>query len=511
MPRVAIAASSEISAEAGAQVAANGGNAVDAVIAATLVSMCTDIGIVSPAGGALVSIWPRDGGPLVVDGCPEMPGRGQPLDRFGDAMWDVKFNYKGETLQGIGFGSVATPGAFAALDETWRRFGTLPWAELVQPAIDHVEQGFPLRGGAAEYLRYTHDSIYGWSQESHRLLHHGDGSPLRDGDALSLPDLAISLREIASEGADTFYRGELARRIAAGVQEAGGLLGESDLAEYRAVVCSPITLPFRDWRVATCPPPSVGGPCLAAMLHLLAACDARHFDEDAARWLVHTQNAILNFRADALDGAGEEVTDEVRRLLALAAEGDPSAFLKSPSTIHLSGIDDTGLACAVTVSAGYGSGAIAPGTGIWLNNSLGEADLHPQGLEGIVPGTRLVSNMAPSVARCASGEVLAIGSPGASRITTAIAQCLWHHLGFRKSLEDSVEHPRLHVEPFTDVRHVAYERGLPVPPVDGFELREFDRPHMYFGGVQAASWCPGEGVSAVADSRRSGAVAFGGT
>ena len=368
-----------------------------------------------------------------------------------------------------------------------------------------------LRGGAVEYLRYTHDTIYGWLEESRNLLHHGDGSPLGDGDVLSLPDLAGSLREIASEGAGAFYRGDLARRIAKGVQDAGGLLGEADLAAYRAIVRSPITLRFADWRIATCPPPSIGGPCLAAMLHLLAACDARQFDRETARWLVQTQHAILNFRAEELDGAGEEVTDEVRRLLALAAEGNPTAFLKSPSTIHISGIDDSGLACAVTASAGYGSGAIAPGTGIWLNNSLGEADLHPKGLEDVAPGTRLVSNMAPSVAQSDSGEVLAIGSPGASRITTAIAQCLWQHIGFRKPLAASVEHPRLHVEPFAEVRHVAYERGLPVPAVSGFELQKFDRPHMYFGGVQAAAWRPGDDVSAVADPRRSGAVAFGGT
>jgi gamma-glutamyltranspeptidase/glutathione hydrolase len=510
MPQVAIAASSKISAEAGAALADEGGNAVDAVLGAALVSMCTDIGIVSPGGGALVTIWLPGEKPVVIDGCPEMPGRGQPAERFGEAMWEIVFDYKGETHQGVGFGSVATPGAFAALDEASRRFGSLPWASVVQPAIRWAEKGFPLRGGAAEYLRYTHDSIYSWSEESYRLVHHSDGSPLSEGDTVFIPDLANSLKEIASEGSETFYRGALGQRISNAVQEAGGLLGEADLAAYHAVVRRPITLDFNGWRIATCPPPSVGGPCLAAMLHLLKACPESDFNADAIRWLVDAQHAVLNYRAETLDGAGEKFPEEVQRLLTLAQLGDPSKMLSAPSTIHISGVDDKGIACSFTASAGYGSGAIAPGTGIWLNNSLGEVDLHPKGLAGVVPGTRLVSNMAPTVARGEDGAVLAIGSPGASRITTAIAQSLWHHIVFGKSLEAAVEHPRLHVEPFADVKNIAFELGLPLVPVDGFSLREFDRLHMYFGGVQAARWSPVQGLSAVADMRRSGETAYGG-
>jgi gamma-glutamyltranspeptidase/glutathione hydrolase len=510
MPRVAIAASSKISAEAGAALGDDGGNAVDAVLGAALVSMCTDIGIMSPGGGALVAIWPAEENPVVIDGCPEMPGRGQPAERFGEATWEVAFDYGGPTRQRIGFGAVATPGAFAALDEASRRFGSLPWATVMQPAIRWAESGFPLSGGAAEYLRYTHEAIYSWSEESYRLLHHEDGKPLAAGDTVFIPDLADSLEEIASQGADTLYRGALGRRVAAAVQTAGGLLSETDLAAYRAAVHRPITLEFDRWRIAACPPPSVGGPCLAAMLHLLKACPEHDVNADAVRWLVDAQRAVLSYRAQTLDGAGEEFSEEAQRLLALAQECDPSGMLTAPSTIHISGVDDSGLACSLTASAGYGSGAMAPGTGIWLNNSLGEVDLHPQGLSGVTPGTRLISNMAPTVARSEGGAILAIGSPGASRITTAIAQTLWHHIFFGEDLAAAVAHPRLHVELFADASNVAFERGLPITPVAGFNLREFDQPSMYFGGVQAARWSLTEGLSAVADARRAGQTAYGG-
>ncbi len=515
MVQVAIAASSRISAEAGAQLADVGGNAVDAVLGATLVSMCTDTGIMSPGGGAIVTIWPADdlGGaaPLVIEGCPEMPGRNEPAECFGEAMWEVVFDYGCETHSRVGFGSVATPGAFAALAEASRRFGRLPWSKLMQPAITWAEKGFPLRGGAAEYLRYTHKSIYSWSEESFRLLHHADGSPLNEGDTVFVPHLAESLQQIASEGVETLYGGALGQRIAAGVQASGGLLGEADLAAYRAEIRHPISLAYRDWHVATCPPPSVGGASLAGMLQMLQRCPEREVNTAAVRWLVAAQQAILTYRAQRLDTAGETLPREVERLLVLAQEGNTAKLLSAPETIHISGVDDSGLACSVTASAGYGSGAIVPGTGIWLNNSLGEVDLHPTGLTGVKPGTRLFTNMAPTVAKNDAGAVLAIGSPGASRITTAIAQTLWQHIHFGKPLTDAVAYPRLHVELSPDGGHIAYEPGLPVEPMAGLNRRAFPKRSMYFGGVQVTRWCPTEGFSAVGDIRRSGHVAFGGT
>ena len=118
--------------------------------------------------------------------------------------------------------------------------------------------------------------------------------------------------------------------------------------------------------------------------------------------------------------------------------------------------------------------------------------------------------MAPTVARREDGAILAIGSPGASRITTAIAQTIWQHIFFGKSLDAAVAHPRLHVELFADASNIAFERGLPITPVDGLTPRQFDRLSMYFGGVQAARWSPGEGLLAVADARRAGQTAYGG-
>ncbi len=507
--RVAVAAGSRVAADAGAEVAARGGNAVDAAVAAALVSLCTDIGVVSPGGGAFVTVLPPDGDATVIDGYAAMPGI-DATDVREDSAWEVTFDYKGETRQRVGFGTVAVPGAFAALAMAVDRYGHLPWAAVLEPAIRWAAHGAPLTGGAAEYLRYTHEAIYSWHPDSLRIVHRVDGREHVSGDVIRVPHLAESLRAIAREGVGVLYGGPLGRRIACAVREAGGPLTGADLAAYRAIERKPIVLDFHDWQVATNPVPSVGGSCLAALLALLADYPSDRYDADAVALQARVQHAVLSYRGRHLDGAGLELSQRTARLLTLARRGQPDAILESPSTIHVSAVDASGGACAITSSAGYGSGAIAPGTGIWLNNSLGEIDLLTHGLSGFAPGTRLASNMTPTVARSEDGSVLAIGTPGASRITTALAQVMHQHMAYGLDLQAAVEHPRLHVELVAGrPPAISCEPDLPTERLAGFTVRSFPEPSMYFGGVQVARWSPHAGLTAVGDTRRCGCVAYG--
>ena len=182
------------------------------------------------------------------------------------------------------------------------------------------------------------------------------------------------------------------------------------------------------------------------------------------------------------------LADDARAFLELI-DRDPTAVLESGSTAHVSATDSDGLACSVTVSSGYGSGMIAEGTGIWLNNCLGEQELNPAGLYGRPPGSRLLSNMAPTVGRDRDGSTLAIGSPGADRITTALAQVLAGYINGAMSLEEAVCHPRVHVHRAgrTD-EQIKVETDLT----------------MYFGGVGVALTGPAGALDAVADPRRNG-------
>jgi gamma-glutamyltranspeptidase/glutathione hydrolase len=511
MRRVSIASGSQLSADAGAAIADAGGNAVDAAIAGVVVSMCTDPGVIAPSAGGFLTIWPGDGVPVVIDAYAEMPGRGIEPDDFGGGRRDVWMEYGGGMQTIVGPGSVAVPGALAGFGLACERYGSMPWRELLQPAIAAATDGFPVSGAAAQYLAYSHEAIFGWDPESRVLVHHDDGSPVGEGDVIRMPDLADTLRALADEGPDLLYRGELGRRIATAVGEGGGILTEADLAAYQPIVRDPVLVDLDAWKVATNPPPAVGGACLAAMLLLVEDHDFDAWSADEVQALVRVQRAVLGYRNRRLDPHGSDRAAEADALLRWAKMGDLGAIMSAPSTVHTSAVDSEGTACAITVSAGYGSGMIAPGTGFWLNNSLGEIELHPEGFHGVPTGTRLVSNMAPTVARGRNGSVMAIGSPGADRITTAISSVLLNFIHLGMSLSDAVHHPRVHAEVFEGVPTIAYEPGMPARPFDDFAVRRFPDLSMYFGGVQAALWDPAAGPFEGADPRRAGGTARGGT
>lgn len=507
MARVTVASSSQLSADAGAAAAANGGNAVDAAIAASIASMCTDPGIISLGGGGFIAIWPPDSEPVVIDCYAEMPGRSAAPERFGGGATEVYMEYGGGMTTIVGHGSVATPGAIRGFGVAQERYGAIDWSGVIQPTLPWAEEGFPLSGAAAEYFTYAHDVIYGWHPESHAALHHADGSYLKEGEIVRMSGLRASLETLAAEGPDVFYTGELGKRLSEDNLSNGGLVGLDDLAAYEAVSRDPIRFQIGDWELATNPPPALGGATAVAILMLLD--DVESWSHPDVIRMVTAQDAVFGYRRRRLS-VGPDLGPELQELLDLAKLGDYRRLLSSPSTIHVSTADDTGIACSISMSSGYGSGAVLPGTGIWLNNSLGEIELHPEGFHSVPPGSRLISNMAPTVARSSEGATLAIGTPGASRITSAVSLTILNLLRFGMPLAEAVEHPRLHVELFEDHPTVAFEPDIDVGEPSGFALRPFPANSMYFGGVQATMWDPAAGLTGVADPRRNGAVAVAG-
>jgi gamma-glutamyltranspeptidase/glutathione hydrolase len=508
MRRVAISASSRAGADAGVTIADQGGNAVDAAIAATVAAMISDPGIIGPGAGCFMTIWPTNGDPVVIDGYAAMPGLGAP-DRptgYGDR---VHMAYGGgmETL--VGARSVAVPGVWAGLGRAGDRFGASPWARLIEPAISLAASGFEFSGVSEAYLAYAHDAIYDRESDSFAALHHPDGTRVAQGDRIVVADLAESLSIIASEGPSSFYTGTVGQRLVAAMGEWGGSITAEDLQSYVAIERRPISIDFGGWRVVTNPAPAIGGAVLASILLLLDAVGFSEWSQASARTMAEIQRAVLAHRAEVLDHASD-VETAVEDLLAKARYGDFRALGASPSTIHVSSVDTDGLACSVTTSAGYGSGMMIPGTGLWLNNSLGEVELFPGGMEMFAPGDRLASNMAPTIAGGPGGAVMAVGSPGASRITTALAQVLANFISVEMSVSEAVEHPRLHVEVFQGEPTIAYEPGIHPEPFDGLSLRRFPDRSMYFGGVGLAMFDPSAGLYEVADTRRTGATAVGG-
>jgi len=506
---IAVAAPNDLAAQAGVGVAVDGGNAVDAAVAATMTTMVTEIGLVSLTAGGYVTIQPGREDPVTVDGGAEMPGRGLVPDRFGHGFWHVTTPYAGGTTMTVGPGSVATPGALKALDVAWRRYGSLPWQRLLEPAVE-AAAGFPLGSASSYYLSYVHEHVFGWQPETHAPLLDDEGGLVPAGHRVVVPHLADTVRQLSEEGADALYVGDLAGRVADEVTAAEGILTREDLSAYEAVVNPALKVSTAGWRLATNPPPAAGGVAVAALLALWENVPAgTTWSPEELRLLAGSQAEVMGAGlADPETEIGRTrlATDMLARL-----EATGRSALTSPSTTTVSAVDAGGGACAVTVSSGYGSGFTVPGTGLVMNNCLGEQELLATGPHALQPGTRLTSNMAPTVGRRdADGAVLAVGSPGSDRIPTALAQVLALFTNGGLDLHSAIAHPRLHVR----VRRredppvlVDHESDLEVPDDLGLPRRGMHPHSMYFGGVAAALWTPSLGLVAAGDPRRAGAVA----
>ncbi|NHI19453.1 gamma-glutamyltransferase [Phycicoccus endophyticus] len=504
MGEVAIAATGPVSLGAGRALARAGGNAVDAAVAAALAAMATEPGIVSLGGGAFVSVWAPGEDPVVVDGNVEMPGRGLPPEAFGRGVRQVHTDYGGGVTMFVGHGSVATPGAAAACEHAVARFGRAPWAEAVAPAADACRAGYVVGGAAGRYLGFVAGSLFGPDPEAHALVTRRDGSPLRAGEVATNGALADLLDLLGREGSALLSTGEVGRAMVEDMARHEGLVTAADLTAHRPLEREPVRRTVGEWDLAVNPPPSVGGPMLAAMLGELARRGDYGWSDVLA-----IQTAVLRYRlavhdvATDLDAAGHA-------LLAAVDRHGLAGLPTSASTAHVSAVDTDGLACAVTMSAGYGAGVTVPGTGLLLNNALGEPELNRLGLHALAPGTRMASNMAPTTGRTDDGRVIAVGSPGADRITTALMQVLGQGCLHGADLQAAVDAPRLHVR-FDDagrpvVEHESDPAITAAVREAGLAATDHGSVSMYFGGVGAAYRREDGTVLAAGDPRREAAV-----
>jgi gamma-glutamyltranspeptidase/glutathione hydrolase len=501
--RVAVATTSQLAAEAAREVAAAGGNAVDCALAAALLTINAEPGVCALAGSAFITIWSEGEDPITVDGNVAVPGKGLDQAQRGRGAVEITLDYGGGITTLVGPGSVAVPGTLAAMEDAWQHYGRAAWRDIFAPTIRACREGFPLSSACRYYLGYSGDIVFGRSKDGHQALHHDNGALLDSGDTVIVPHLADTLDAIAAEGARIFYEGEIARAISDHCRDGEGSLTREDLASYRAIEREPVLNRIGGWQLATNPPPAVGGSILTAMLLACADLDIQQWDSKALLQLIRAQRACLDFRQRHLDLA-DEVGPEAARLVEAARDGSLLARWTSASTVHTSVVDDSGNGCAITASSGYGSGEMPAGTGLWLNNCLGEIELNRRGLDAGPSGARLPSNMAPSVAR-RDRAVLAVGSPGADRITTAMQQFLMNYLQLGMSLDDAITHPRVHVDTSGDVVNLKAEPGLDLPDVD-LPVSVFPELVMYFGGVGAAAFDAASGFEVAADPRREGGV-----
>jgi gamma-glutamyltranspeptidase / glutathione hydrolase len=521
--RGTVAAGHPRAAEIAATVLREGGTAADATVAGTFASWVCEPLLTGPAAGGHLLAVPPDGPAVAIDAFCQVPGLHPEGDAERertardplDALHAVEVDF-GDAHQvfHVGGASVAGFGLMDGLVRLHDRWGRLPLADLAAPAAAMARDGVVLNRQQA-FVAALLRGILESSAESRALWSPG-GRLLVEGDLLRDPELGDTIERLGSEGARPLRDGDLATACVDWAARHGGVLTRADLAGYRAVERAPIRLPYRDRTILTVPPPSAGGVLLALALGRLDRMP------DAPR-APGTHAAPGPTPADlvaAMADADAERTDAFEEGLVREGFADELLRLRLGSTTHLSVIDADGLSCAITTTNGEGSGVIVPGTGIHLNNIMGEEDLNPRlrGGEGsgarslppFPPGRRMPSMMAPTAVLGPAGPVEAIlGSAGSARIRSALLQTVVGLVDRGLGPVDAVAAPRIHVE-----EGVVYaEPGLLGATGDwtgGRTAVEFREQNLFFGGVQLVTRDPVTGtLTGAADPRRGGAVAVG--
>jgi gamma-glutamyltranspeptidase / glutathione hydrolase len=513
----AIAAGHPLTAEAGAAVLRDGGNAVDACIGAAFVSWVTESPLTGPGGGGFMLVHrASDRAASLHDFFVAQPGVGLgPGERA--RMEDVDVDFDGSTHQifHVGAASAAVPGAPLGLETAHRRYGSLPWATLLEPAIDLARTGVELTRQQA-YLHALLDLILRHTEEA-RAVYGPRGERLVAGDRLVMTDLATTLEVLRDRGARELYEGEIGRLIAADQAARGGAITLEDLASYRVIHRRPIGADFCGQRFLSNPPPSSGGVLIAFGLRLLDRLSLGGPSGSAGA--IAALAEVMREQARAR--GGRFGTDLYRGGLAarLLADGSISAALEriaervpmqpeapaARGTTHISAVDARGNAASMTASTGAGSGVVVPGTGIQLNNMLGEYDLNPPGTDGR-PGTRLTSMMAPSLVLDGERPRLVVGSAGSLRLRGAIMQIVVNAAGHGLGVEEAIGAPRIHLE---EEGHLHCEGGTDQEAMDelerlGYEVVRWRRPNLYFGGASAVEFLEDGTLAAAGDPRRGG-------
>ncbi len=499
--RGVVAAGHPLTAEAGAEVLRAGGNAVDAAVCAVLASFAVESPLTGFGAGGHMMVHDR-GETTLIDFFVAAPGQDE-IGRTTELV-PVPVRFDAETTQTfyVGPASCGVPGTAAGLAHALERFGSMPLSELIGPGVRLAREGAPVNRQQAyilEILAPIHEQMTGT-----RELYAPLGRRLQEGDRFAFPELAEALERYAAEGAEPFYRGEVARAIADFVVANGGYIGPGDLAAYEAIERKPIDTAFRGTEVLTNPPPSSGGILISYCLGLLERLGPKSGPEHLVAAMQEANSRRDLAFAESLYEEGMEVgfLDPVRLDLAAAD--------LLGSTTHISVLDAAGNCASVTCSNGSGSGVLVPGTGVILNNMLGEEDLNPAGFHLIAPGRRVPSMMAPTVALRDGEIVLALGSAGSNRIRSAILQTVVRAVEEGYPVDAAVEAPRLHFEQGV----VQAEPGIDEAALERIERRGLPvrrRPaiNLFFGGVQAVARNPRTGeLSGGGDPRRGGAVAY---
>jgi gamma-glutamyltranspeptidase/glutathione hydrolase len=481
--KVMVVAQEPIATDVGVEILRKGGNAYDAAVAVGFALAVTYPTAGNIGGGGFALVRTAEGNLNFIDFREKAPAaatRDMYLDAAGNPTRDSI----------VGWRASGVPGTVRGLALLHQKYGKLKWRDVVAPSVKLAQRGFPVSYALARSLRGPGAvRLLGQFAESKRLYQKG-GAYWEAGETLRLPELARTLDRIAKRGADEFYTGLTARRLAAEMAANGGLITEQDLRDYRAVERQPLQGTYRGHEVITAPPPSSGGIGMLQMMAMLERLDYAKAGMGSARHAHLLAEVMRRFYADRSFFLGDPdfVKIPVAQLISKeyaamrSATIDPARATassslshgsipaeESPETTHFSIVDAQGNAVSLTytLNGGYGSGVTVPGLGFLMNNEMDDFSAKPGvpnmfGAIGgeanaIAPGKRMLSSMTPTIVTRDGKLRLVIGAPGGTRIITGVMQAILHVLDFNLNMQDAIDAPRLHHQWMPDKLYL--ERG----------------------------------------------------
>jgi len=512
---VAASGSAEVSQTA-VEILKAGGNAFDAALGALCTAAIAEPLLASLGGGGFLLALPSGQKPRVYDFFCQTPGQRRPDNELDFYPIIADFGTAEQEFH-IGMGSIAVPGVVAGVFEAQRALGRMPTREIFTPAIELARSGF-LIDKFHHYIIRILRPIMQANTETFAMYESAShpGDLIHQGERMCNPDAADALEALISEGPGLFYQGEWAAQIAADCQEKGGHITRGDLADYRVELREPVVFRHRGARCAINPPPSPGGGLIAFALGVMSDWSSK---KDSWGSSSHVLNLLRGMRAASVarHEYSMEAGLELDRMKALLGEetirqwqqGLELHSLFSRGTTHISVADVEGNIASLTASNGEGCSYTVPGTGIMLNNMLGEEDLNPGGFNRWKTGTRLASMMSPAVVELPDGTRFALGSGGSNRIRSAITQVLVNLLDFGMTPHQAVSAPRIHLEG----NMLSIEPGFSAEGLLSLESAApqshlWPEKNMFFGGVHTVSVKPGGVFDGAGDPRRGGVVAF---
>lgn len=451
--KVSLASTAEYSSKAAESINDLNPNAADILIVSVITSMVTDLGVVSPTASGLLTYYDgQKNSKHTIDGYFVAP---KSFDGNDHEEHRISMTYGGHVETCKGGNTFAIPGIYKILDLIYERYASLPLDKLLEYPIKIAKDGFKLTQPTKDYFLHSLEPMFMWHEYSKEVLNNVYKD--LDSGIVKLEKLSDTYSYMSAKGFNDFYHGDISKSILQTVEQEGGHATADDFNNYDLIEDNKFNYKYKDFKLTGHAGPSIGGLMVLKYLEGLSI-KSENKTEVLKNVYIDRQD---NF--EFFGGRKEFINKEINKIS------------QSSSTIQTNTSDEANNHFSITFSSGYGSGVLCKNTGMYFNNSLGEVELNPQGFLGDTKGDRLISNMSPLIIESNEG-ISTIGSPGADRISSAIAQVLINY-SKNKNWKQAIDKPRFHVNGDGSVR------AEPDSLVADNKITITEEYDMYFGGV----------------------------